>query len=286
MERIIVGVDGSETAAAALRWAAREAAEQSATLVAVMAWGLLDQHHAEPDAAFDPTYDAAAAAAVLETYLRRALGTDGAAEVERVLATDLPGPALVTAAEGAALLVVGARGLGGFRGLLLGSVSQHCLHHAPCPVAVIREQDGEPAAQAHRIVVGLDASETARRALHWAQAAAQRRGATITVVHTWHLPYAAGYPVAGAVLDPALVESDAQVTLDHLLEGEQLDVAIEKVVTMGSPASAILEAAKGAELIVVGSRGLGGFRGMLLGSTSNQVAHHASCPVVVVPPGR
>lgn len=286
MERIVVGVDGSETAATALRWAAREAEEQSATLVAVMAWGLLDQHHAEPDAAFDPEYDATTAAAVLDTYLRRALGTEGAAAVERVLATDLAGPALVTAAQDAELLVVGARGLGGFRSLLLGSVSQHCLHHAPCPVAVVRDEDGERPVAAGRIVVGLDASETARRALQWAQAAAERRGATLTVVHTWHLPYAAGYPVAGAVLDPALLESDARVTLDHLLEGETFSHPVEKVVALGSPSSAILDAAKDAELIVVGSRGLGGFRGMLLGSTSSQLAQHASCPVVVVPPAR
>lgn len=286
MERIIVGVDGSETAASALRWAAQEAAEQSATLVAVMAWGLLDQHHPEPDDAFDPGYDATAAAEALDTYLGRALGAEGAAGVERVLAADLPGPALVSAAEGAALLVVGARGLGGFRGLLLGSVSQHCLHHATCPVAVIREQDGAPHTGPRRIVVGLDASDTARRALHWAQAAARRRGATTTVVHTWHLPYAAGYPMAGAVLDPAVIESDAQATLDQLLAGEHFDLPVEKVVTMGSPASAILDAARGADLIVVGSRGLGGFRGMLLGSTSTQLAHHATCPVVVVPPAR
>jgi nucleotide-binding universal stress UspA family protein len=292
MERVVVGVDGSDGAAVAVRWAAAQAQRRGQSLVAVLAWGFLDQHHPDPDASFDPDYDADAAGAALDTYLTRALGAEGAADVARVVTSDLAAPALLQAAEGAALLVVGARGLGGFRGLLLGSVSQQCLQRATCPVAVVRPETLEREAAGERagpgrIVVGVDSSEAARRALQWAIAETEIRKAALTVVHSWHLPYVGGYPLAGAVMDPTQVEEAARDTLVSIVEREdtaELAVPIAEVLAMGGPAAAILETAADADLVVVGSRGFGGFRGLLLGSVSQQVAQHASCPVIVVPP--
>jgi nucleotide-binding universal stress UspA family protein len=289
MDRVVVGVDGSDGAAVAVRWAAEWARRRDLGLVAVLAWGFLDQHHPDPDTAFDPEYDADAAGAALDVYLTRALGAEVARDVTRVVASDLPAPALLQAAEGAALLVVGARGLGGFRGLLLGSVSQQCLQRATCPVAVVRPEALEAGESApNRIVVGVDSSEAARRALQWAIAEAEARSAALTVVHSWHLPYVGGYPLAGAVMDPTQVEEAARDTLTTIVGREdtsRLAAPVNEVLAMGGPAAAILDATVDADLVVVGSRGLGGFRGLLLGSVSQQVAQHAPCPVIVVPSG-
>lgn len=135
--RIVVGVDGSPGSAQALRWAADEADRCGAALTAVTAWGFLEQH--PPDGApFDPHFDETTALANLRDHLDRALGAERAPSVEARAICDLPARALVEAASDADLLVVGARGLGGFKGLLLGSVSQHCLQHANVPVAVVR----------------------------------------------------------------------------------------------------------------------------------------------------
>jgi nucleotide-binding universal stress UspA family protein len=139
MGLIVVGVDESAGAAAALRWAMTEAEARGWSPRAVLAWGYLDQHHATPGQSFDPAYGEADAQAALDAIVAEVVGSARAATVDRKLVNDLPARALLDASEGADLLVVGARGLGGFRGLLLGSVSQQCLHHATCSVAVVRE---------------------------------------------------------------------------------------------------------------------------------------------------
>ncbi|HEX2381768.1 MAG TPA: universal stress protein [Acidimicrobiales bacterium] len=133
---VVVGVDGSDHAAKALRWAQAEADRRATDLTAVMAWGLFDQHHIEADAAFDPNYGAADARAALEHALGAALGD--ASQVKTKVVNDLPARGLVETSRTAELLVVGARGLGGFGDLLLGSVSHRCLTHAVCPTVVVR----------------------------------------------------------------------------------------------------------------------------------------------------
>ena len=292
MAHIVVGVDGSEQSAEALRWASRAAALRDAPLTAVLAWGFLDQHHTIVGDPFDPEYGSKDAEAALDAYVVAALGPDDAARVERKVVCDLAAAALLGAAETADLLVVGARGLGGFRGLLLGSVSQHCVHHATCPVAIIRgAHAARPDADVGtpRVVVGIDGSTGARQALRWAIAEARFRGAVLDVVHAWHPPYLGGHPYAVPVPDPDLYEGAARQVLHDALAAEDvtgLSRPVEEILTLaGSAASALLEASKGADLIVVGSRGLGGFGELLLGSVSHQVAHHATCPVVIVPPG-
>lgn len=139
-----------------------------------------------------------------------------------------------------------------------------------------------------RIVVGIDGSDTARQALQWAVAEAQVRDAALEVVHAWHTPAVAGYPyVAG--FDPEDFEEIAHATVETTLAGVDttgLTHPIERIVRQGGAASALLSAAKGADLIVVGSRGRGGFAELLLGSVSHQLAQHADCPVVIVPPER
>jgi nucleotide-binding universal stress UspA family protein len=131
------------------------------------------------------------------------------------------------------------------------------------------------------IVVGVDGSDGSRRALQWALQEARLRGAPARVVLAWTY---LDQPVEG--FDVAYGESDARARLDQVVDAvasEGDDVELERVVVNDLPARALLDAARGADLLVVGSRGLGGFKGLLLGSVSQQVVQHAPCPVVVVP---
>jgi nucleotide-binding universal stress UspA family protein len=141
------------------------------------------------------------------------------------------------------------------------------------------------------IVVGVDGSESSRRALRFALDEARLRDSAVRVVGVWHVPVAA-YGGAMVAPDPALVrELEPQMArvLERALE-EAGDAAagleVETVVREGAPVGMLLEQAQDADLLVVGSRGLGGFRGLLLGSVGQQCAHHSSCPVVIVPHGR
>lgn len=137
-----------------------------------------------------------------------------------------------------------------------------------------------------RIVVGVDGSDTSREALRWAIKEAAFRGATLDVVHAWQPPFVGGYPYTAATLDPAVVEHAARHLLDTIVDGEDasaLSQPLIKILVCESPARALIEASKGADMVVVGSRGRGGFVGLMLGSVSQQVVHHASCAVVVIP---
>lgn len=131
MRRVVVGVDESPGARAALTWAVEEARRREATLVPVLAW----THLVQPGAEFRPDLDADAAADTLDAILAD-IDVTGI-DVEPVTINELPAPAILHAARHADLVVVGARGLGGFTGLLLGSVSQQVISHAPCPVVVV-----------------------------------------------------------------------------------------------------------------------------------------------------
>lgn len=137
-----------------------------------------------------------------------------------------------------------------------------------------------------RIVVGIDGSPGAARALEWAAREARLRHATLEVVHAWHTPYFTGFPYTPVVFAAEAFEEVAEATLGTAVESideRDLTGPLESVLVNGGAAEAILEAAKGADMVVVGSRGRGGFTGLLLGSVSQQVVHHAPCPVVVVP---
>jgi nucleotide-binding universal stress UspA family protein len=137
-----------------------------------------------------------------------------------------------------------------------------------------------------RIVVGIDGSETSRAALRWAMDEARQRKAAVEVVHAWHQPFAGGYAYMGEI-DLSTFEEDARRVLDAAVD--EVDTtgvpSVEPILVADPPTQALLDAAKGASLLVVGTRGRGGFAGLLLGSVGQQVVHHAACPVVVVPPG-
>jgi nucleotide-binding universal stress UspA family protein len=138
--RIVVGVDGSEESREALRWALEEAGLRSWSVRAVRAWSdpyLVLPGFAQPED-FQPEALRDRARAELASTVADVVGAERAVEIEEKIVEGPPARVLIDAAEDADLLVVGSRGLGGFTGLLLGSVSQHCVAHAPCPVLVVR----------------------------------------------------------------------------------------------------------------------------------------------------
>jgi nucleotide-binding universal stress UspA family protein len=286
MTKIVVGTDGSSGSIHAMRWAHHEAALRQEPLHVVLAWSFLSQHYMALDVPFDPGYSEDDAREALTSYVTDAFGDDASVPIHQHTILDLPGRALTEAARHASMLVVGARGRGGFAGLMLGSVSHHCLHHAPCPVVVVHEDDpGAPGADP-RIVVAVDGSSGSIEALRWAADEAGRRGATVEAVHCWQLPAVGPYPFMHLDLDPTLYEETAREILRLAVERADAEGAVQQDVLLAGAAPGLLEQAKGADLLVVGSRGHGALRSTLLGSVSLQVSQHAPCPVAVIPPDR
>lgn len=136
-----------------------------------------------------------------------------------------------------------------------------------------------------RIVVGVDGSDAGREALRWALDEAKRRNAIVEAVHAWHQPGVMSYGYLEQI-DLSPFEEDARKVLDTAVDTVAVpgDPAVERRLIPGGAASVLVEEAKGADLLVVGSRGRGGFTGLMLGSVSQQAAHHAPCPVVIIPP--
>jgi nucleotide-binding universal stress UspA family protein len=144
--RIVVGVDGSEPSREALRWAVRQAGLTGATVEAVIAWHFFPYIAAgyawAPLAAMEVATFAETAQKVVTDAVSSAVDPASTVPVTTKVAEGNSAQALLDAASGAELLVVGSRGHGGFTEALLGSVSQHCVHHAPCPVVIIRDKAG------------------------------------------------------------------------------------------------------------------------------------------------
>jgi nucleotide-binding universal stress UspA family protein len=275
-------MDESPSAADALRWAVGEGEHRGWPLTAVMAWGYLDQRHAD-DEHFDPDYGPDEAVHTLIRLVERA-APDAAATIECRPVCDLPARALLEQSAGADLLVVGARGYGGFRGLLLGSVSQRCAQHTTIPLAIVRTRKAE--AVSNRIVVGIDGSKSSHNALAWALDEARARQVPVTVVHAWIPAMFGAIEFAAPVLSIEALAATAKRTVDEALavsNVEGLAGPVDTAIVEGGAARAILHAAEDASLIVVGSHGRGAVAGLVLGSVSQQVIHHAACPVVVVP---
>lgn len=140
-----------------------------------------------------------------------------------------------------------------------------------------------------RVVVGVDGSETAKKAARWAAREAELRGMKLELVSAWEIPtYSYAYGHGFAAISEEMLKSLAERAEGHLAaaleeaRAEARDVQMETIAAEGQAANVLLEVSKGADLLVVGSRGLGGFRELLLGSVSQQCAHHSSCPVVIV----
>ncbi|MFJ6197558.1 universal stress protein [Micromonospora sp. NPDC092111] len=200
-----------------------------------------------------------------------------------------PGATLVEESRRADLVVVGSRGLGGFAGLLLGSVGTQVAAHAHCPVLVVRP-DEQPIPGDRPVLVGVDGSDAARLAAGQAAAEAARRGVALLLVHVGPAEQDRALPEEEAEESDAahrahaarlLAEASATVRADHP------DLVVrEHPVRAASVPQGLVEASGTAAVLAVGTRGRGGFAGLLLGSVSQAVAQHAHCPVLVAHPYR
>ena len=281
---VVVGIDGSQAALHAVRWAAAEArsAQCALSLVHTVEWPLVSfpvpaglradwtQHMHEQG----PRW-------LLEAQEAAELAAPGVPTQVHLFTGD-PRTTLITEAEHARELVVGSRGLGGFSRMLLGSTSAAVAQHAPCPVVVVVHGQGNPAGP---VVVGLDGSTASEQALGYAFQAAARAGAAVWAVHAWDDLGLLHSPMAPAEAVPVdQIEAAAQRMLAEQLASWQEkypDIVVEREVIRERPAAALIELGRRARMIVVGSRGRGGFARLLLGSVSQAVVRYASCPVVV-----
>jgi len=291
MSKIVVGVDGSHCSDVALSWARREAAARGWDLTAVLTWDYLNQAGAGVGAPFDVAYDESAAREALAEYIERAPDDETAGvapkAIEQQVVCDLPANGLISAAQGADLLVVGARGQGGLRRLALGSVSTQVLDRSPGDLVIVPEAAAPvtaPRGTSGRIVAATDGSEGAAAALRWAVEAARTRGCTLEVVHAWEdAPLGGGFPVTATVHARSSYEHAARRVLDGALTGvDTRGVKVEGFALEGPAVAQVLAHARGAELLVVSSRGLGGLKGLLLGSVSRPLVHKATVPVAVI----
>ena len=202
-------------------------------------------------------------------------------EVSQEVMAGMPAALLVALSAEAQLAVVGQRGLGGFAGLLLGSVGAAVAAHAACPVLVVRGATDPP--QDGPVVVGVDGSPQSDAAVAFAVEAAAARGVSLRAVHAW-LDTVVPVMVSKAV-DWDIVAAQQANLLTNCLAGwreKYPDLPIEPLLIEDRPAHALMDSIDDAQLVVVGSRGRGGLAGMTLGSVSQALLHHAGCPVAVV----
>ncbi|WNV84780.1 universal stress protein [Umezawaea sp. Da 62-37] len=283
---IVVGVDGSATALDAVVWAAEDCARRHMPLRLVHCYILPTGGYPEL------IVDGQGFAATLEQqgrhYLDEAEATALTAApgvtVETQLLLTPPIPQLIEESKHARTVVLGSRGLGGFSGILIGSIAVALAAHGHCPTVVIRGTttvDGP-------VVVGVDGSPASEAAIAFAFDAASVLEAPLTAVLSWTdaLVDSAFQATRFTMAELADEEGQTRLLAERLAGWQEKypDVSVDRVVVRDRPAIALLRLADHARLLVVGSRGRGGFTGMLLGSTSQALVHHAPCPVAVVRP--
>jgi len=294
-QRIVVGIDGSEGARAALAWSLTEAARRGADVEVVAAFPV-DFYWTDPYlvdsgrvSAIRTETEARARAMLAEVRQDPAVATAPGADavgVEILVVSGAPPAHLVQRSEDAALLVVGSRGRGALRSTVAGSVALHCAAHAKCPVVVVRPSTA-PAEEPARVVVGLDDSEPARAALAAAVEYAADLDARVDAVVAYQLPdywidlYALMPPPVGETEQYARARGETMVA--EVLGAQALEQGTVRVTAVeGYAAEELVRQAQGARLLVVGSRSRNQLEGVVLGSVALHCVLHAPCPVLVV----
>lgn len=267
--QVAVGVDGSDHGRRAVEWAAREAALRHAPLHVIHAfvWPLLRIPPVFADIgpagglrahADDLVSEAANAARSVAPRIK----------VHTTVRTAFPADALAAESRRSSYVVVGSRGLGAFGRMLAGSVTADLVVRTRCPVAVIGHPAAEPNTYAP-VVVGVDGSPHSEAALETAIDLAAHWHARLLAVHVAPTLWSGQRAAVEAVVEPWLEKHP------------DLDAGV--AIVEGHAGGALVELSRTARALVVGSRGAGGFAGMLIGSVSQATLHHAHCPVVVVP---
>ncbi|MET8451812.1 universal stress protein [Streptomyces sp. NPDC005209] len=284
---VVVGVDGSASSLAAVEAAAREARSRGAGLRVVHAFIGPAMHVPLGPAPLGPTEGG------IRNMVERLVGeavecareTTPEVDVSHAVVTGEPLTVLEAQSRAAELVVVGSRGMGGFVGLLAGSTAVHLAAHGRCPVLVVREQ---PSADGP-IVLGVDGSDVGRAGGGVRLRRGGVRKASLVALHAWTTWNAAMPPPQDASAPyanpPDALPGEEEGLLAEALAGHRErypDVVVEHKVVHGRTREALIEASRSAQLVVVGARGRGGFAGLLLGSVSQALLHHAHCPVAVV----
>jgi nucleotide-binding universal stress UspA family protein len=290
---IVVGIDGSISALHAVRWAAASAARRHLPLRLVH--GRVFTPTSYPGASATPQGLYEAMGAQSQEWLRQAraaaVEVTAGLDVRTELSEPPAVPTLLAESLTARMVVLGHRGLGGFAGLLVGSTAVSLTAHGHAPVTVVRGRvPGEPPPTRGPVIVGIDGSPASEAATAHAFDEASFRGLDLVAVHAWSdISAARLLDMPGVDIAWDEVESAQRRILAERLAGWQEkypDVRVHRAVTRDQPARSLLGRAQDAQLLVVGSRGRGGFTGRLLGSTSQALLHHAPCPITVVRPER
>ncbi|MFG2104909.1 universal stress protein [Micromonospora echinaurantiaca] len=281
---VVVGVDGSQSALRAVRLAAAEADRRNRPLRVVhgFIWPLLHvplraPAGGPPGSGLREQAERLVAEAVAEA--------EAAVPGLRISGEIIDGEAaavLLGESPAAAMVVLGDRGLGGFSALLVGSVAVQVASYADCPVLVARGTDRADGP----IVVGVDGSEMSRLAAEFAVEEASVRGAEVLALHAYRHPASTGPgDMQPLVYDDSELRTEEERLVAEVTAGladRWPDVPITRRTVRGRPAPVLTDASRQAQLVVVGRQGRGEFTGLLLGSVSQAVLHHADCPVAVV----
>jgi nucleotide-binding universal stress UspA family protein len=289
--RIVVGFEGSAAARTAVEWAAVEACDRAMPLTVV--------HAVQPSPAITSPFTwatvaarvAAAGDVVTEEGVRLARKFAPWDSVTGATVQGSPSPALLAAATDAALLVIGAHSHGTVVSDLVGSTAFAVTAHARCPVVVVRGAAGLRPGPGRPVVCGVDGSPGAHAALRHAADVASVTGARLLVVSAWRSVVDESWYAAGEHgLDRIDLDRSARTHAEkvaaeaaELVRDVHPDVAVSCRASAGSASELLREAAGAAGLLVVGTRGRGGFAGLVLGSVGHALLHVSPCPVAVVP---
>jgi nucleotide-binding universal stress UspA family protein len=281
---VVIGVDGSPASESALRWAVNEARRTSRALHVVHA---LETELVISDRQQLGTKEAPAESdPILTAALDLARAAAPKIDVVGHSVTGFAPTTLIAASKIAGSLVLGSHGRSAIPSALMGSVSEQVAIHSSCPVVVVRANVTTEDAGPGRVVVGVDGSQASEPALGYAFEYAASTGAGLVAVHTWWWE-----PLEGVSLgEPWMGDWTEIASQEATLVSEALagwaerypDVTVRSHVVRGDPVVELLEQSRDASLLVVGSRGRGGFIGLLLGSVSRRVLKRATVPVAVI----
>ncbi|MQA07242.1 MAG: universal stress protein [Pseudonocardiaceae bacterium] len=291
-DAIVVGTDGSDPSLRAVRWAATEAVLRSAPLLVLHAIGVPDFLSSLPESPENHLLESLEknAAELLRLAAETAEQAAPGVRVSTKSTMDASVPALIDMSGSARMIVLGKSGRGGFRGLLVGSTTATLTGYARCPVVAIRGRGSGGLLMSDPIVVGVDGSPLSDMAIALAFEEAALRGAPLVAVHAWSdADTAAVFSASRMHFDwEPLEDAEKRVLAENLAGWQQKypDVPVRRVLVRDKPRNHLLTRSAEAGLIVVGSRGRGGFGGlMMLGSTGYALIHHARCPVMVARSG-
>lgn len=289
--KIVVGVDGSAGSDAAVRWAAQEAGRRKLGLQIVHGVRVAELYYggglAGPAKLIDSLREAGERVLADAEQLARDVVKDLSVYTE--MPTEPPVPLLIDLSGEARMVVVGHSGRSAFTGMLVGATAATVASHAHCPAVVVRpRRDSGELPVSGPVVVGIDGSPNSEQALAAAFEEASLREAPLIALHAWSdVTYDDFYGASRLPSPWEAIRDEEERLLAQRLAGWQEKyptVEIRRELLRDRPRHALLAQSEQAQLLIVGSRGRGGFTGMLLGSTSQALIQHAQCPVLVVRP--